>query len=84
MIRMRLGSTCRRVPVLDPVNGSLTMAVAVGGESPTGWWIIGRSPTAIPLPDRARPFLVDVGDRVRFRRIGRAACQVLAPQVPHG
>ncbi|MCX7302202.1 MAG: allophanate hydrolase subunit 1 [Rhodobacterales bacterium] len=39
---------------------------------PTGWWIIGRSPTLILRDDPARPFLFDVGDRVRFRRIGRA------------
>ncbi|WP_054006727.1 5-oxoprolinase subunit B family protein [Cypionkella psychrotolerans] len=39
---------------------------------PTGWWIIGRSPTAILTHDPARPFLFDVGDKVRFRRISRA------------
>lgn len=39
---------------------------------PTGWWRIGRSPTRILRDDPARPFLFDVGDRVRFRRIGRA------------
>lgn len=39
---------------------------------PTGWWIIGRSPTRI-LNDAAsnRPFLFDVGDSVRFQRISR-------------
>lgn len=37
---------------------------------PTGWWIIGRSPTAILTGDPDTPFLFDVGDRVRFRRIG--------------
>lgn len=36
---------------------------------PTGWWIIGRSPTRILTGAEARPFLFDVGDRVRFRRI---------------
>ena len=36
---------------------------------PTGWWIIGRSPTRILTGDAARPFLFDVGDTVRFRRI---------------
>ena len=40
---------------------------------PTGWWILGRSPTAILQDDPARPFLFDVGDSVRFRRIDRAA-----------
>lgn len=39
---------------------------------PTGWWIIGRSPTRILLDDPARPFLFDVGDTVRFNRIDRA------------
>lgn len=50
---------------------------------PTGWWIIGRSPTAILLPDPARPFLFDVGDRVKFRRIDRAEYAAQARQVPH-
>ncbi len=39
---------------------------------PTGWWILGRSPTRILTGDESRPFLFDVGDPVRFRRIGRA------------
>lgn len=38
---------------------------------PTGWWIIGRSPTQILLQDPAKPFLFDVGDRVQFNRIDR-------------
>lgn len=38
---------------------------------PTGWWIIGRSPTDILLQDGDRPFLFDVGDSVRFKRIDR-------------
>lgn len=36
---------------------------------PTGWWIIGHSPTLILDPTGPRPFLFDVGDRVRFRRV---------------
>ncbi|RIK85155.1 MAG: hypothetical protein DCC69_11055 [Hyphomicrobiales bacterium] len=41
---------------------------------PTGWWIVGRSPTRILREEDAdRPFLFDVGDRVRFRRIAREA-----------
>lgn len=40
---------------------------------PTGWWIIGRSPTRILSTDAGadRPFLFDVGDAVVFRRISR-------------
>jgi inhibitor of KinA len=44
---------------------------------PTGWWIIGRSPTRILTGDENRPFLFDVGDRVRFKRIGRAEFDAL-------
>lgn len=40
---------------------------------PTGWWIIGRSPTRILRQDEERPFLFDIGDGVSFRRIDRAA-----------
>lgn len=36
---------------------------------PTGWWIIGHSPTLILDPTGPRPFLFDVGDRVKFRRV---------------
>lgn len=39
---------------------------------PTGWWVIGRSPTRILTGDADRPFLFDVGDPVRFRRISRS------------
>ena len=39
---------------------------------PTGWWIIGRSPTRILTRDPDRPFLFDVGDPVCFRRVSRA------------
>lgn len=38
---------------------------------PTGWSIIGRSPTQILTGDPGRPFLCDVGDRVQFERIDR-------------
>lgn len=36
---------------------------------PTGWWIIGKSPTLILTGDDDDPFLFDVGDPVNFRRI---------------
>ncbi len=61
-----------------PVRGVPAGSVIVAGGQclvttltmPTGWWVIGRSPTPILTGDPARPFLFDVGDRVRFRRIG--------------
>lgn len=39
---------------------------------PTGWWRIGRSPTRVLTGDPQQPFLFEVGDLVRFRRISRA------------
>ena len=42
---------------------------------PTGWSIIGRSPTRILTRDERAPFLFDVGDQVRFRRIDPAQYQ---------
>jgi inhibitor of KinA len=45
---------------------------------PTGWWIIGRSPTPILRARADRPFLFDVGDPVRFRAIPRSDFDALA------
>jgi inhibitor of KinA len=39
---------------------------------PTGWSVIGRSPTRILSRDENSPFLFDVGDKVRFKRVDRA------------
>ena len=63
-----------------PLRGVAAGSVLIAGPQclvstlvmPTGWWIIGRSPTRILTDDPARPFLFDVGDRVRFRQIDRA------------
>lgn len=61
-----------------PVRGVAAGSVIIAGGQclvttltmPTGWWVIGRSPTQVLTSDAARPFLFDVGDRVRFRRVG--------------
>jgi inhibitor of KinA len=47
-------------------------------KMPTGWWIIGRSPTPILRDGEERPFLFEIGDAVRFRRIDRAAFDAAA------
>ena len=64
-----------------PVRGIPAGSVIIAGGQclvttltmPTGWWVIGRSPTPILTGDVARPFLFDVGDRVQFRRVGADA-----------
>lgn len=61
-----------------PVRGVAAGSVIIAGGQclvttltmPTGWWVIGRSPTRILTGDAAQPFLFDVGDRVQFRRVG--------------
>ncbi|PID60574.1 MAG: kinase [Gammaproteobacteria bacterium] len=63
-----------------PVRGVAAGSVIIAGPQclvttlimPTGWSIIGRSPTKILTGDDTRPFLFDVADRVRFERIGLA------------
>lgn len=63
-------------PVRDLAVGSVMIAgpqcLVTTLVMPTGWWVIGRSPTPILTGDPTRPFLFDVGDKVRFRRITRA------------
>lgn len=39
---------------------------------PTGWSIIGRTAVDVLRDDPDRPFLFDVGDRVRFERVSAA------------
>ena len=64
----------------SPLRGVAAGSVIIAGAQclvstllmPTGWWIIGRSPTRILTNDAARPFFFDVGDKVQFRRISRA------------
>ena len=63
-----------------PVRGVAAGSLIVAGAQclvttltmPTGWWILGRSPVKILTGDDAKPFLFEVGDRVRFRRLSLA------------
>lgn len=51
---------------------------------PTGWAIIGRSPTRILTVDEEAPFLFDIGDRVRFKRIDLAQYEMRLANHHHG
>jgi inhibitor of KinA len=63
-----------------PVRGIAAGSVLIAGPQclvttlvmPTGWHIIGRSPTEILREETGRPFLFEIGDDVAFRRIDRA------------
>jgi len=66
----------KAAPLRDIAAGSVLIAgqqcLVTTLVMPTGWSIIGRSPTRILRPDADAPFLFDVGDRVRFTRIDLA------------
>jgi len=51
---------------------------------PTGWSIIGRSPTRILTGDESAPFLFDVGDQIRFKRIALARFEAQTREGSHG
>ena len=63
-------------PVRDVPSGSVLIAgpqcLVTTLTMPTGWSVIGRSPTPILLPDPDAAFVLHVGDQVRFKRIDLA------------
>jgi len=67
----------KAAPVRNVAAGSVLIAgpqcLVTPLLMPSGWWVIGRSPTRILTQDPQQPFLFDVGDCVRFRRIARSA-----------
>ncbi|MGL4312099.1 MAG: 5-oxoprolinase subunit B family protein [Paracoccaceae bacterium] len=71
-----------------PVPGVAAGSVIIAGGQclvttltmPTGWWVIGRSPTRILTGQALHPFLFDVGDLVSFRRITRAEFDATVPR----
>jgi len=64
-------------------------SVSIGGtqcciyplDSPGGFWVLGRTPLRLYDPSAAEPTLLRAGDRVRFRRIGRAEFEAIAREV---
>ncbi len=64
------------VPVRDVAAGSViiagTQCLVTTLRMPTGWSIIGQSPTQILTGEHDKPFLFDVADRVTFERINYA------------
>jgi inhibitor of KinA len=73
----------KTAPVRDVAAGSVVIAgpqcLITTLVMPTGWWIIGRSPTQILDGGKGeRPALFDVGDTVRFTRIDRTAFEAEA------
>jgi inhibitor of KinA len=66
----------KAVPVRSRPVGTVMIA---GGQClittlpmPTGWWVIGQTRTPVLRLDDPEPFLLQPGDRVRFRAVSRA------------
>ena len=66
----------KAVPVRSRPVGTVMIA---GGQClittlpmPTGWWVIGQTRTPVLRLGDPQPFLLQPGDRVRFRRVDRA------------
>ena len=78
----------KRAPVRDVPAGSVIIAgpqcLVTTLTMPTGWSILGRSPTPIFTGDPNHPFLFDVGDKVTFERIDRPTFDRLNKDVVHG
>jgi len=77
----------KTTPVRDVPAGSVLIAGSQCLIStltmPTGWSIIGRSPTSIFTGNPDHPFLFDVGDRVTFERVDRTVFERLSPGGNH-
>ena len=63
----------KATPVRDIAAGSVLIAgpqcLTTTLIMPTGWSIIGRTDVQVITGDPEKPFLYDIGDTVRFRRI---------------
>lgn len=73
----------KAAPIRDVAAGSVLIAgpqcLVTTLVMPTGWWIIGRSPTTILQgPGSRKPIAFEIGDSIRFRRIDRATHDQLA------
>jgi inhibitor of KinA len=73
----------RTTPVRDVPAGSVIIAgpqcIVTTFMMATGWWIIGRSPARLFLPEQEEPVLFGIGDEVSFVRVGADALEK-----PHG
>lgn len=72
----RIAAPRRSSPRVKVPPGSLGIAAIQTGiypaETPGGWNLIGRCPIKPYDPSREQPFLLEAGDRVRFRRISES------------
>jgi KipI family sensor histidine kinase inhibitor len=64
------------------IGGGLSLIGAA--PMPTGWYVIGRTPERLFALDRDPPFLMEVGDTIRFEPVDRATFEQLEERVAQG
>jgi inhibitor of KinA len=60
------------------------LAIIATFSMPTGWWVLGRTPERLFAPERETPFLVAVGDEIRFSPIPASEFPALAARTAAG
>lgn len=60
------------------------LAIIATFSMPTGWWVVGRTPERLFAPERETPFLVAVGDEIRFDPIPASEFPALAARTAAG
>lgn len=79
----RRASPRTRVPA-GSVAIANRMCVIYPWDSPGGWHIVGRCPVPLFDPRRARPALLSVGDRIRFRPVPEDEADAIASAFAEG
>jgi biotin-dependent carboxylase-like uncharacterized protein len=74
----RLRSPRIRVPARSVAMAGMQTGI-YPTETPGGWRLLGRTPLRVYDPARRAPFLLEAGDRVRFREISADEYERLAP-----
>lgn len=64
------------------IGGGLALVATF--SMPTGWYVVGRTPERMFALHRARPFLVDVGDELRFEPVDAATFAALDARAAAG
>ncbi len=86
----------KKTPTVPTSDGGVGFAAGLGAAggrrplgmkgkgSPTGWWLIGRSPIRQWLPDRDPPLFIKAGDWIRYKRIDADEFDRMAQEVDQG
>ncbi len=64
------------------IGGGLAAVATV--PMPTGWYVLGATPSKLYAPERRESFFVSPGDEIRFEAIDAATFDSLAAQEAAG